>query len=214
MAKVSVITTHWSMDSNRSLLMKLSYETLFATAQDAEILVVDNGDSKEDSEWLLKQSMKGNIACYIRNRKNMHFGYGRNQALKLCGGDYIVIADNDIHYEPGWMEECVSFLERNPGKYLATPIKADPNNKRPVRWCGEVDGWKLNYRAGSNVFMMRRKDWEKIGFFEIHPIAGSKFCDHFTRLGYKVAVMPTPKTLDLGLRQGYNFNDEIKHKSL
>lgn len=188
--------------------------SLFQTAKEAEIIVVDNGGNSFDTNWLVARNESEDIACYVRNRKNMHFGYARNQGLKLATGEYIVICDNDILFTEGWMEECVSFLENHPGKYIATPIAADPMNMRGVRWAGEVDGWKLNWRAGSNVFMMRRKDFELFGYFEQHRIAGSKFADRTTRLGYTYALMPKPKAFDLGFRQGYNLNEHIKNLEL
>ncbi len=200
------------MNQERSDLMRLSLDSLFKTAPNAEIIVVDNGGSFADSEWLAHQCDIYRIACYIKNRKNMHFGYARNQALKLATGEYIVVADNDILYDAEWMEECVEFLKAHPGKYLATPIAADPmSSMRKLRWCGELDGWKLNYRAGSNVFMMRRKDQEAIGEFDLVAIAGSKYVDRYNRMGYVMAIMPESKATDLGLRRGYNFNDPVKH---
>lgn len=210
--RVSVIYTHWAMNDSRSDVMRTSIESLIETAHDSEIIVVDNGGSVSDSEYLLSLAEKQYISCYVRNRFNMHFWYARNQGLKLATGEYLVISDNDIRFHSGWMEECRSFLERNEGKYLCSPIEADwINAVRDVRWCGEVDGWKLNYRAGSNIFMMRRKDFEKIGFFDQHRIAGSKFTDRYVRLGYKMAMMPEPKAFDMGFRRGYNINNDIPH---
>lgn len=215
MAKVSVIYTHWGMDEKRCAKMRASLYSLIVTAPEAEIIVVDNGGSFEDSKWLLSLAEKGQIACYVRNRKNMHFGYARNQGLKLASGDYLVICDNDIIFSDKWVDECVEFLEKHDGKYIATPIACDPMNAtRAVRWVGEVDGWKLNTRAGSNVFMLRRKDFETIGFFDLHRIAGSLYCDRFCRLGYVVAIMPVHKAVDSGFREGYNFKEDIPNKTL
>lgn len=179
-----------------------------------EIIVVDNGDTRTDSDHLLQDVCQGNIACYIRNRKNMYFGYARNQALKLSSGEYIVISDNDILYKEGWLEECIAFLREHEGKYLATPLRPDPMNNRKARWVGEVDGWKLNSRAGSNCWVMRRSDFEKIGYFDHHRIAGSKYVDRYVRMGYAMACMPEPKAEDLGFRKGYNFNLPPPHDEL
>ena len=213
-AKVSVIIAHWAQDAERSETMRMSLTSLFQTAPNAEIFIVDNGGSLLDSQWLLEQASSGFIACYIRNRNNMHFGYARNQALKLCEGEYIVIADNDILFQHGWLEECIAFLERNPGKYIATPIAVDQMNTKDSRWNGSVDGWRLNYRAGSNCFVMRRSDWEEIGFFEAHRLAGSLFCNKFVKLGYCVAVMPKSRVVDMGFRKGFNFKVDIPFRAL
>lgn len=211
MEKVSIIVTHWGMNQERSTVMRISLLSLFETAPQAEIIVIDNGETKGDTEWLARQAHNGNITCYIRNRKNMHFAYARNQGLKMATGDYIVIADNDILYKDGWLSDCVNFLETHEGKYLATPILIDPMNLKGKRMVGELDGWILNTRAGSNVFMMRRKDYEVIGDFDIHHIAGSKYCDRFCYLGYVVAVSPEPKAIDMGLRRGYDIKKKIEH---
>ncbi len=195
--------------------MRDCVNSLIATAPNAEIFVIDNGGSLEDSRWLLERNESGEIACYIRNRKNMSFHYARNQAMKICTGDYIAISDNDILYKEGWLEDCIGFLERNPGNYLATSIPADPMNAiRLVRWKGEVDGWRLNYRAGSNSFVMRRSDFEKIGFFEAIKVSGSKYVDRYNRLGYTMAINPEQKAYDMGFRNGYNVYEEIKHRDL
>lgn len=215
MASVSVVTTHWAMNRERGAIMRASYGSLFKTAPDAEIIVVDNGESLEDSQWLLEQAQEGRIACYVRNRKNMHFGFARNQGLALCSGEYIVICDNDIVFEEGWLEGCVEFLAAHPGRYLATPIASDPmNSVRKARWCGEVGGWRLNYRAGSNVFVMRRADYEAIGGFDLQRVAGSKYVDRYNRMGYVMAVMPEPKATDIALRRGYNINEDVARFSL
>lgn len=151
-------------------------------------------------------NMAGRIACYVRNRNNMNFAWARNQAYDLSTGDFIAITDNDIEYKEGWLDECVMFLEMNEGKYLCSPLHHDPANAKPSRWDGEVDGWKLNYRAGSNCFMVRADDYDEIGGWDYqHNKPGSEFCDRFGRLGYRVAMMPEAKAVDLGLRKGFDF---------
>src|SRR3990167_4633123 len=153
MAKTSIIVTHWAQDEERSETMRKSIVSLLETVPDAEIIVVDNGANLDDSEFLLLLAHARKIACYARNRKNMHFWFARNQGYALSSGEYLVFADNDILYESGWLEECIGFLERNFGNYLATPLEPDPMNRRDVRWGGEKDGWKLNMRAGSDCFV-------------------------------------------------------------
>lgn len=196
------------MNDERSSFMRQSLTSLFESGE-YHIIVVDNGGSVSDTAWLVENTQKGNITHYVLNRKNMHFAFARNQGLSLTQGEYIVIADNDILYQKGWAEACISFLKENEGKYLATPLAPDPMNKRSVRWCGEQGGWRLNYRAGSNCFMMRRSDFHEIGTFPIHHIAGSLYCDRYVRMGYKMACMPHPLCSDLGLRKGYNLKQAI-----
>lgn len=211
MENVSIIVTHWAMSNQRSEVMRRSMESLIKTAPSAEIIVVDNGGSESDSRYLLELNEQGKIACYIRNRKNMHFAYARNQGIKVSNGDYLVIADNDIEYRAGWLEDCIAWLKANPGKYFATPLECDPINRKPSRWQGEKGGWRLNMRAGSNCTVASRENFNAIGYYKIHRIAGSKWTDTYVKAGYLMAVMPIPKAIDLGFREGYNLNLDVEH---
>lgn len=213
--RASIVFTHWAMNEERSNQMRDSIYSLMETADGAEIIVVDNGEDISDSMFLLDLCHQGKVASYTRYRKNMHFYYARNDGLKRASRDYFVISDNDILFKPGWLDECIDFLVRNPGKYLATPIAADPmNSVRKERWCGDLDGWRLNYRAGSNIFVGSRETFNDIGEFDQLGIAGSKWVDRYVRKGYKMAVMPEPKAFDMGLRKGYNISEPIKNTEL
>ena len=207
--------THWTMDKFRSETMRKSVSSLITTVPNAEIIVIDNGENLEDSQWLLEKTHKKEIACYIRNRYNMSFGYGRNQGLKLCSGDYIVIVDNDILFEQGWLEECLEVFKKYPNeKIIVSHIDYPTGILKEKYDAGMLGDYKLNMRAGSNCFMMKRKTFEEIGEFEIHRIAGTKFTDKLVRNGYLTAVIPTKKTEDMGFRRGYDFNKEIEHFEL
>jgi len=59
-------------------------------------IVIDNGGSLEDSEWILGEVESGNVTHYVRNYDNLWFGYARNQGYKLAEGKYIFTTDNDI----------------------------------------------------------------------------------------------------------------------
>ncbi len=208
MEKVSIIYTHWAMNELRSKLMRESMESLLRTAPDAEIIVCDNGGSYEDSEYLMRLCHEGKIASYTRYRQNQHFYYARNDALRRASGKYIAVSDNDILFTTDWLKDCLDWLARTPGKYMATPIKADwMNGIRPDRWKGELNGWLLNQRAGSNIWVMRREDYEAIGDFDAVAVAGSKYVDRYVRMGYLMGVMPVPKAFDMGFRHGYNHQE-------
>lgn len=218
MEKASIVYVHYAMNGERSQIMRYSLNSLFNSIDYNfhEIIVVDNGGDFKDSEFLMENCQMGKIACYIKNRRNMHFGYARNQGLKIATSDWIAVSDNDIEFQKGWLEECQDFLKNNKGKYLATPIKADRLNGylRKDRWKGEIGGWRLNERAGSNIWLMRRRDFKHIGYFERHRIAGSLWTDKYVRKGYLMAVMPQPKAKDLGFRKGYNIKQEIEKSEL
>jgi len=197
----------------RSTFLKQTLTSLFETTKHlpTERIVVDNGGDIEDSKYLLDLAEKGEINTYIRNAENMHFGYARNQALRVCNGDYICISDNDIVYNPGWLESCISVLEKHPDrKIYATPIY-NVAHWRPKYWHTEVlevDGkiFRMNRRAGSNCWVMRRRDFEDVGDFQVHRVAGTKWTNEAGGKGYWAAVTPEIMVNDSGFRRGYNLN--------
>jgi len=212
---VSIIISHWGMNGERSEMMKASLRSLFtSTSYPFELTVIDNGGSIEDSKYLLKLCEEGKINTYIRNANNMSFGYARNQGLALAQGDYICIADNDLLYKKDWLGESVRLLEAFlDEKVYTTPIHYPTNIMRERYNVGtlELDGktYQKNMRAGSNCFVVRRKDFEEIGNFMIHRIAGSRWTDAAVRSGYNALVIPECLVEDLGLRKGYALGEWI-----
>lgn len=195
------------MNDARSELMRKSINSLIKTTAklDIELMVGDNGGSMSDSSFLLELTDFGSIACYTRYRNNIHFPKLRNEMMQKATGDYIVIVDNDIVFNEGWLEDCIDFLLSNPGKYMATPLTPDSMGVKVRYQMAPVDGWDIHLRAGSNCFVMSRESFEEIGLFDLHNVAGSKYVDRYIKLGYKMACSPFPKAFDYGLRSGYDY---------
>ena len=203
---------HYASNRERSGMMKKSLESLLkSTKLPFELIVVDNGGSLDDSAYLMG---KKEINTYIKNSDNLHFAFARNQGIRVANGDYIAIVDNDIVYEKGWLEECVAVLEAYPDKKIyATPVY-NVAHWRPKYWLPEVlevNGriYRQNRRAGSNCFVIRREDLEKIGDFYIHRVAGTKWTDKAWDMGYHAAVTQDIMVKDLGFRNGYQINKAI-----
>lgn len=214
----TIIIAHYAMNAERSEVMRRSLLSLIDnTEYPLEIIVSDNGDSMEDSEFLLGLASKNLIQVYLRNGSQMHFGYARNQGLSLAQGDYLCIADNDIRYMEGWLGQCIKVLEAHPDKDIyATPLEYPTVNMKKRYDVGklDVDGveYNLNCRAGSNCFVVRREDFRKIGGFLAHRIAGSHWTDAATKAGYVAAVLPEIYAEDMGLRRGYALQEAIPIK--
>ena len=220
MKYASIIVTHYGSTPERSQLMRKSIESLLATLDyPSEIIVVDNGDVLEDSKYLLDLATQGKIQHYLRNTTNMSFGYARNQGFKLADGDYICISDNDILFKKNWLKSCIDILEAYPDrKIYATPIYNVTHwtskfwSENELTLNGKI--YRLNSRAGSNCFVMRREDWKIIGNFRTHRIAGTKWTNRAIELGYMAAVCPFIMIQDMGFRNGYNFKIDIPLKKI
>ncbi len=208
----SIILTHYGSDGKRSSLMRQSVKSLIDSLDyPTELIVVDNGNVPEDSQHLLDLTTLGLVQLYIRNANNMHFGWARDQGIKLSHGEYICIVDNDLIYKKGWLSECINVLESFPDKkFYATPMPYQANRKfdrGTLTLNGKIHN--LNSRAGSNCFVIRKTDLDKIGYFKYHRIAGSKWTDRATRLGYLAVVSPSHLVSDEGFRNGYDFTQTI-----
>ena len=223
MPKTSVIFVHWAMNDERSTTMQVSLLSLIETTRHlpVEIIVVDNGSSLGDSSFLLELTQRKDIQYYVRNSENLYFGYARNQGVALSCGDYLVFSDNDIEYRQGWLEKAIAILEANPDRKIAvTPLRADRQHRHLGYWKGELEfegeKYLINTRAGSNSWVMRKKDFEIVGRFRNHRIAGSHWADTFVNKGYLMVTMEkaplsvsnkntTPLATDLGFKSGYNI---------
>jgi glycosyltransferase involved in cell wall biosynthesis len=208
----SLILTHYGSTKERSELMKLSVKSLIDSLDyPTELIVVDNGNVPEDSNYLLDLTTLGLVQLYIRNANNMHFGYARDQGIDLCHGEYICIVDNDLIYKKGWLSECINVLESTPDqKYYATPMPYQTNRKfdrGTLTLNGKV--YDLNSRAGSNCFVIRRTDLDTIGHFQYHRIAGSRWTDAATKAFYLAIVLPSHLVSDEGFRKGYDFTQIV-----
>lgn len=211
------------MNEERSDIMNASLLSLIETTKHlpVEIIVVDNGESLPDSTFLLDLVQKKLIQYYVRNSENLYFGYARNQGYNLACGDYLVFSDNDIRYDPGWLDKAIKMLELYPDKKIAvTPLRADRQHRHKDYWKGtlEFEGkqYLVNSRAGSNSWVIRRKDFEEIGKFHNHHIAGTLWTNDFVNKGYLMLTMEesplskenkvvTPLAGDMGFKKGYNF---------
>lgn len=216
---VSIIFVHYAMNENRSALARASLKSLQDTIHTpAEIIVVDNGNSLEDSQFFLKEVQEKRIALYIRNADNMHFSYGRNQAMPEVHGKWVVIADNDIVYKDHWLElgiKCITHFKDK--KLIASPINYPYVHKRDPRWRHgqlEVKGrhFNLTERAGSNCMIMKKETYDEMGKFELHKKSGCLYADKLVNAGYLVITPALNWAFDAGLRKGFNFTSEFTIK--
>lgn len=222
---VSIIITHYSkvddfggarskgLDMTRSQMMKLSLDSLAEnTDYPAEVILIDNGGDPDDSDYLVQKVREGVINTYIRNKDNMHFGWGRMQGIKLATGNYIAICDNDILYKPNWLSKTLEPLFKFPDmKFIAspflTPEKLKGKNIRP-----DFEGYRVNSMAGSNCMVMTKEVLNEIGGFSTNHITGSHWHRRMNKYGYVVIMPPEDYAIHLAWRKGYDLKKQIKVK--
>jgi len=224
---ISIIFVHWAQSEERSLLARASLKSLQETIRfPAEIVVVDNGNNLEDSQFFLKQCQDKKIAMYIRNADNMNYSFARNQAMKHITGDWVAIVDNDIIYKESWLDICLKSIggylaipkEQRPSeKIIASPINYPYVHRRDPRWRhGQVTlkgrVFNITERAGSNCMVMTREALNELGEFELNKKSGCYYTDNWVRKGYFVITPEVNWAFDAGLRRGFNFTGGFEIK--
>ena len=198
-------------DLSRSTLLRKCMESLEKnTDYPAEIIVIDNGGKKDDSNYLLDLARRGVINTYIRNKKNMHFAHAFNMGAKIATGDYICLTCNDIYFKPGWLSACIKPLEEHPERKifsspLLTPDKNIDKYKREP-----LGDYRVYALAGSMCMVLRKKDKDKIGDFSHHRIAGTFWSKKAHSMGYLVTIPPEDLAIHTGMTGGLNINLNIK----
>lgn len=83
-----------------------------------ELVLVDNSPkdgliNELESSELLQGWLSNDKAKVIRNDRNLGFAKGVNQAINTARGEYILLLNQDVFMEPGYMSELVSRLDKN-----------------------------------------------------------------------------------------------------
>jgi GT2 family glycosyltransferase len=107
------------------------------------ILVVDNG-SEQDEASLLEQEYAGFLEVF-RNERNLGFAGGANVGMRRAledGTDFVLLLNNDVTADPGFLEAMVSFAEGR-SDFAAGCPKAYFNHRRDVIYStgGSVNVW-------------------------------------------------------------------------
>lgn len=123
MPALSVVVLHHDKAAySRACLDSL----LCSSARPLQIVNVDNG-SRDGTplildEWEDQARKLGIEATRLRFEENIGAIRGRNEALKICNGDFIAFLDNDtICGQSDWLEQLSEFLESHPDCALVCP---------------------------------------------------------------------------------------------
>ena len=226
---ISIIVTHYGraddfgevkrdgLEKTRGDLMRECITSIKENTDfPVELIVIDNGGNLEDSKWLLQKVEEGVINTYVRNKNNMHFGWARNQGIKLATSEYVCISDNDITYKPNWLSKTIKPLLLHPEKkWLATPyLTHDKAGRRNPRGEVEIEGekYRLNAMAGSNSMIFTKTQYEDIQPFTTHHITGSHWHRRMSGKGYVMIIPPVDYAVHTAFHQGYHTKLKIKVK--
>jgi GT2 family glycosyltransferase/glycosyltransferase involved in cell wall biosynthesis len=175
--KISIIiVTYNNLKLTKLCLVSIQKNTEYPNY---EVIVVDNASSDNTITYLDQyRETHGNILI-IKNDKNLGFAVANNQGVKIASGDYIVFLNNDTIVTPGWLNNLLLHLIRNPGAGMVGPVTNAIGNEAKI----DIDYAELR---GINFFAARRSAGYTGISFKIKVLA--LYCsmisrDLFNRLG-------------------------------
>lgn len=187
------------------------------TYHNFEIILVDNASTDNTVEIIQKSKVK-----IIRNKKNLGFCIGNNQAAKIARGKYILFLNNDTVVTPNFLTILVSELENDKSIGVVQPKIRQLIKKDKLDACcsfltstgflyhygysQKQSDKKYNkrlfmYSAKGACFLTRKNLMKEIGLFDDDYFAyfeDTDFCHRVWLAGYKVIYEPRAEIFHLG----------------
>jgi GT2 family glycosyltransferase len=214
---VSAVVVHHSatecLDRCLNLLLSTHYEAL-------EVILVLNGVNPQDRSRVVEQwGDEGGVRIVVLE-DNLGYGEGANEAFRHAHGEYIVVLNDDIEVEPGWLTPIINVMEAHPDIGACQPkirskvnpgfldysgaaggmldIFGYPFARGRVFWTveedhGQYDNMTDIFWASGAAMVVRRSAWEKVGGFDrifFLYVEEEDFCWQLHRLGYRVVCVP------------------------
>jgi len=100
-----------------------------------EIVLVDDGSA---DETLLADFVFGGAVRVVRTRRNAGFLRAANAGAAAARGDTLLFLNNDTEPQPGWLDELLGTLDRDPGIGIAGAALVYPDGA--LQECGGLVG--------------------------------------------------------------------------
>lgn len=181
-----VIPTLTRTQEHKKVLEETLSTVGVANSLGCETILIDDG-STEDISDLYPQVHK-----IIIHRKNQGIAPSWNDGIKIANGDYVVVINDDITVEIGWLDKLRQALEDEDENMVSAPGVIGKQNGVGI----EQDYlWFPGY-----CFMLSRKTIDTIGLFDEQFVPFNfEDTDYWTRV------------LDSGGKLVRNYNTTIKH---
>jgi len=227
--KVAITILNWNgvTDTNECLqsLQAITYPNY-------ETIVIDNGSQGDDVE-ILRRRFADSIRL-IANDQNYGFAGGCNRGLRYAldrGADYVLLLNNDVVVEPGFLSQLVQAAQALPDLAAACPkiyFYDRPNvvqstGGRVNPWTGtsrqvgrgEADKGQYNqiavrdYADGA-CMLIKREALERVGLLDEDYFAyweETDWCARARALGLRCYYIPVAKVWHKGSRSLASRND-------
>jgi len=106
-----IIVLNWNQ---KELTTDFVNSFLANTTIPCRLIIIDNGSDDGSVEYLL--SLKDTAACKFKivvNKENLGFVGGMNQGIEISAAPYVCLANNDLLFSKGWLDEILAVFEKD-----------------------------------------------------------------------------------------------------
>jgi len=159
---------------------------------DSQIIVVDNGSTDGTDQFLAARSE----LRVIRNPQNRGCGFAWNQGAQASSALWTVVLNNDVLIAPGWIEGLIGFAEEEQIDVVSPAMCEGEHNydlpKHAEVFIRRMSKVRRPGIASGVCFMVHRRVFNAVGFFDDDPLLGGYEDDEFFRrarqAGFRLAV--------------------------
>ena len=188
MEKVSVIMPCY----NDGKYIEEAVESVFAqTYKNIELIVIDDGSDEQETIDILNRL--GDRIVLLKTNHLRPAG-ARNYGITRATGKYILPVDSDEKIDSTYVAKAVEILEKNQNIGVVY-CEADLFGEKSGKW--DLPSYSFDKMLLDNVVFVTalfyREDWEKVGGFNTHMLAGMEDYDFWLAilaLGKEIYQIP------------------------
>lgn len=135
MKRVAVVILNWN---GRNHLERFLESVVRYSADDAEVVVADNGSTDDSLVWLRIHYPDVRVVALDRN---YGFAGGYNRALQLTDNEYVVLLNSDVEVTEGWLQLLVEVLDSNADVGVVAPKLRSYAKRSEFEYAGASGGF-------------------------------------------------------------------------
>lgn len=136
--KIAVVILNW----NGEKLLEKFLPSIVKYSSEADIYVADNA-STDDSVSFLKTFFPS--VKIIKNKSNLGFADGYNEALKQVDSDFFALVNSDIEVTENWLKPIIETFGNEPKTAIIQPKLLDFKRKEYFEYAGAAGGFLDKY---------------------------------------------------------------------
>src|SRR5215510_10532530 len=181
-----------------------SLQHLQISAEEFEVIVVDNGSSDRSVE--VARQFQRFINREILERPGIYISGARNAGAAVARGSYLAFLDADCEAKPEWLSQAARMISRgSPGVFGSFYLIPDGSSWVARNWYGDrerKEGGAVSDLPGGDLFVSRELFCRLQGFDEsIQTNEDFEFCQRARADGMSICSLPELSVIHWGTPQ-------------